>query len=66
MMKGGFTKLKPVFKNVAAKVERSTVRFDRSLKVIKIVFTWFLTYARHCPKLIYARHCPKPFMYIIL
>lgn len=35
LMKGRLTKLKPVLKNVAAKVEGSAVRFDGSLQVIK-------------------------------
>ena len=37
LMKGSRTKLKPVLKNVAAKVEGSAVRFDGSLQVLKRV-----------------------------
>lgn len=42
-MKGSCTKLKPVLKNVVAKVERSPVRFDGSLQLTKLVPTWCLT-----------------------
>lgn len=48
-MKGIFTKLKTVLKNVTANLEGSTIRFDGSLTVIQIVSAcWVPNYHRPC------------------